>query len=135
THPLQVPPPSKIVDVNDAARLNVPPAVMVRGTWIEWESVPLVPVTVNDGVPVAAVMAAVTLNVTDPLPLVTALPDGAALIPAGNPPPAKVIGMFPEPPVCVTLTVMLPELFWASEREFATLKLKSAAATVVNDTV
>ena len=83
----------------------------------------------------AAVNNAETLKLTDPLPLVVALPDGVALIPVGNPLALKVIGMLPVPPLCVTAMVMLPELFWASDSELATLKLKSAAARVVKHTL
>ena len=135
THPVQAPPPSKIVPEKTAVKLNEPPAMMVTGTWIEWESEPLVPVTVNAGVPGVAANNAETLKVTEPLPLVMALPTGVALIPVGNPLALKVIGIFPVPPVCVTVMVIVPALFWASDRELATLKPKSAAARVVNDTV
>jgi hypothetical protein len=83
---------------------------------------------------VAAVKSAETLNVTDPLPFVVAVVTGAALIPVGNPLAVSVMGIFAVPPLCVTLMVMFPVLFWSSDSELAKLNVKSAAATVVKET-
>jgi hypothetical protein len=90
---------------------------------------------VKDCDPPAAVNNAETSKVTDPLPVVVALPTGAALIPAGNPLALKVIGILDAPPVCVTVMVTFPELFCARVRELDTARLKSAAARVLKHTL
>jgi hypothetical protein len=131
----QAPPPSKKVPFKVAVMLNDPLTVMVTGTWIAWLRVPLVPVTVNDCDPPVAVNKAETSKVTDPLPLVVALPTTAALIPVGNPLALKAIGILAAPPVCVTVMVTFPELFWASDNELDTARLKSAAARSLKHTL
>lgn len=140
TQLLHAPPPSYKVPVREALKLNEPgavTAVIVSGTEMEWESagLVLVPVTVKVVAPAVAVDATETLKVTDPLPVVTLLPDTTALIPVGNPLALKVIGILASPPVCVTVMVMAPELLCASVSELATAKLKSPAVNVLKHTL